>query len=424
MMARVDFAAWHARFEEGVHGQGEHCSSHQGPYQPRGLALAIPTLLRGGTEVQTLSLTKVLTAIDHSITIIVYFEADPRVVADFQHTGAQAHLLSLDRASSAFRLVAQLRRFLKQRRAQLLHVQYMAPGLQPILAARLAGIRNVIATVHQPATPYGSKARILLRCAARLCRKFTCVSEAVERSWFGDSHLYEPEDPVSQHRRHVTIPNAVDLDTIASLSSEDAARAIRSSLGLGSAPVIGVVSRLRREKGIDVLVQAMPAILHSHPDARLLIVGDGPDARPLGSQAETLGVSANCLWVGNRPWEEAMRFVAAMDVVVVPSRFEGFGLSAAEAMAAGRAVVASDVDGLAEVAGRDGAAVLVPPGDAVALARTVTSLLARPDRMIAIGNAARRRIQDQFSFDSFRRRILGLYRELLPSSLNLARISH
>ena len=103
-----------------------------------------------------------------------------------------------------------------------------------------------------------------------------------------------------------------------------------------------------------------------------------------------------------------------MDVVVVPSRFEGFGLTAAEAMACGKPVVASDVGGLPEVLGTEGSAgILFPAGDAERLAELLLGLAESPARRLELGKCARLRVEERFSFTQYQRRTQSLYSELL-----------
>lgn len=334
--------------------------------------LAMPCLLQGGTEFQTLQLARVLCDAGHEVSVCCYFERDPAMVARFEQAGARVELLGLERSISPLRLLAVLRPAFAK--ADVVHVQYMAPGFLAVLAAKCSGAGRVFATVHQPATPYGWKARLLLRLAARMCKRFICVSEATAKSWFED-------------RPTVTIHNAVDIARIDGIAAA------------GSGPLIGAVSRIRHEKGIDVLLDAFVAV----SGARLLIVGDGPDRAALEKRA-----TPNVEWAGQQPWERAIALMKGMEIVVVPSRFEGFGLTAAEAMAAGRAVVASDVDGLREVVGDAG--VLVPAGDAAALAAALKRLLEDVDERAALGRKARQRVEAMFSFDEFKRRILECYR--------------
>ena len=114
-------------------------------------------------------------------------------------------------------------------------------------------------------------------------------------------------------------------------------------------PVIGAVSRLRHEKGIDLLLEAFTFLIRSGEKAHLLLVGSGPDEKKLKDTIQTYELNSSVTFYGEAEWERAMQLMAIMDIVVVPSRFEGFGLTAAEAMAAGKPVIASDTSGLKEV---------------------------------------------------------------------------
>lgn len=331
--------------------------------------LAIPCLLQGGTELQTLQLARVLRGAGHEVSVCCYFEHDPAMVAAFEHV----ELLGLERSVSPVRLVNVLRRSFAK--ADVVHVQYMAPGFLAVLAAKLSSARRVFATVHQPATPYGWKARLLLRLAARMCDRFICVSEAVAKSWGVTS---------------VTIHNPVDIARIDEIPPQPGRdQKVAPTL-------IGAVARVRYEKGIDVLLDAVPG-------ERLLIVGDGPDRASLEKRAVP-----NVEWAGQQPWERAIALMKGMTIVVVPSRFEGFGLAAAEAMAAGKVVVASDVDGLREVVGDAG--VLVPAGNPSALAVALKRLLADANERAALGRKARERAEKLFAPEIFRRKILECYR--------------
>lgn len=383
-----------------------------------GFLIAIPCLLRGGTEQQTLQLVRAVRDAFEEVVVCCYFEHEDTVTAEFVQCGAKVLSLGLHRDMSAVRVLHALRRAFKHQRPSLVHVQYMAPGFLAVLAARLAGAPRVVATVHQPATPYGRTAKWLLRTAARMCDRFICVSEAAERSWFGDAWQYgtlggEARDGEAK-RKHCTIHNAVDLDRIDAVLSQTGSSRVRSELGWKQNLVVGAVSRLRHEKGIDVLLEAFASVAKREPAARLLIVGDGPDGEKLKRQARELGVESLVHWAGKQPWERAIQFMSAMDVVVVPSRFEGFGLTAAEAMACRRPVIASDVDGLSEVIGQAVAGRLFQAGNAIDLSGQLLEL-ANPQLRDRIGERARDRVATRFSAVHFRTCTLSLYREVLSA---------
>jgi glycosyltransferase involved in cell wall biosynthesis len=249
----------------------------------------------------------------------------------------------------------------------------------------------------------------MLRLAARLCQAFFCVSRAVEESWFGDSEVFDPDGPPSR-RRHFTIYNGVDVKAFRSPGLAEQTRSLRHQLGLADRPVVTVVGRLRWEKGQATLVQAMSEVAREVPDAVLLVAGDGPDREVLGRQVAEAGLAGRTVWAGMRSAEQLPAFYGLSTVVAVPSVFEGFGLVAAEAMAAGTPVVASAVGGLREVVEDGVTGLLVPPGDAGALAAAVIRVLRDPALGEEMGQRGRDRVRALFSLERFEASTLAAYR--------------
>ena len=382
--------------------------------RPKAL-LATPVLLAGGTEAQTLTLATVLAAAGWDVAVCCYHESDPAVVDAFENEGAQVVLLGLSRRLSLIRVAEKLRTAFRALHPDVVHVQYLAPGFTAVLAARLAGVRSVFATVHQPGSAYGRRERLLVRCASQLCTRFFSVSLAVERSWFGDAGLFDPDHPQTR-RHHGTIYNAVAVAEIIESARDVDRAALRGGMGItADAPVVGFVGRLRREKGLDVLIRALPAVVVSFPGTRLLVVGNGPEAGALRDLARSAGVDERVVWMGMRDKLETRRLFAAMDLAVVPSRFEGFGLAAAEAQAAGLPVVAADVDGLREVIDDGETGLLVPPEDPGAFAKAIVRLLGDPGAARELGRQGRIRVGRLFPVERFARTTLTFYDNALSS---------
>lgn len=369
------------------------------------VVIAIPVLLVGGTETQTLNLVRTLTKKSYLVTVYCYYDHELSMVAAMEASGARVLLLKLDRSAGLWPLLGKLRQLFREEKPDIVHVQYIAPGLIPILAARLAGVPTVFATVHQPGRTYSWKAKLLLQCAARLCTSFFCNSLAVEHSWFGSAILFN-----QQHKhRHCTIYNAVNVERISRIAATTDRAAIRAELGLGNRSVVGVVGRLRWEKGQGVLLEAMAEVISRTPTTLLLVVGDGSDREVLQCQAEQLGIADNLRWLGKQSADEVFRLYSIMDLVAVPSIFEGFGLVAAEAMAAGLPVVASDVDGLAEVVADGETGLLVPQQDTAALAAALIELLESPEKAAEMGFKGRHRVEKCFSLQRFSECTLAAY---------------
>ncbi|MFZ2406833.1 MAG: glycosyltransferase family 4 protein [Methylobacter sp.] len=373
--------------------------------------IAIPCLLRGGTEQQTLMLVKALVEMGYRVGLACYFEYDETMVTDFKLAGADVFLLNWPRGGiGAMKFVRQLSAVFREKSPDVVHIQYMAPGLLPIIAAKYAGVPVVLATVHYPGTPHGFVAHLLLRFGAHLTDCFTCVSEAAEKSWFGDSFLLNPSNSDNLiSRRHLTIPNAVDIAAIDKAFTEKTQDISEIAKRFKGKTVIGAVARLSSEKGADILLKAFAVARKTMPDVHLLIVGDGPQKDYLQKLTIDLGIANACTWSGRLPWNTAMRYLSMMDIVVVPSRFEGFGLTAIEAMACRKPVIASHVDGLAEIINDTLNGFLRPSENIKSFADCIVELVKDEKKRKSIGEAARNCVEKKYAYPMFRVRIRALY---------------
>jgi glycosyltransferase involved in cell wall biosynthesis len=359
---------------------------------------------------QTLLLVRVLIELGYDVKVCCYFESDELVVGEFKMAGAQVRLLDWPRSIGMATFVRDLAKILTTISPYIVHVQYMAPGFLPIVASKLARVPVILATVHQPGTAHGIVAHGLLRFGTMLTNRFFCVSEAAEKSWFGDSCLLDPTNPTGiAGRRHLTIPNAVDIGSIDKALTAKPPKVVETALRLEGKMVIGTVARLSREKGIDILLEAFVLLHNSVPNTHLLIVGDGNQLIDLQGLARRLNIGDAITWMGFLPWDEAIGCLGLMDIVAVPSRFEGFGLTAVEAMACGKPVVASRVDGLAEIIQDGVTGMLVPPENVKALALALIAQLKDENDRKIIGIAARRHVEEYYVYPRFLERCRMFY---------------
>lgn len=171
--------------------------------------------------------------------------------------------------------------------------------------------------------------------------------------------------------------------------------------------LVGAIGRLEAQKGFDVLVRAFSGI----DDATLLLIGEGSERAGLEQLARALRVDERIAWTG---WSEEPRaYLPAMDVFVLPSRFEGFPLVVLEALLARAAVVATDVGSVAEAV-RDGeTGLLVPPDDPVALATAIRRLLHDEALRLELGENGRRLVLERFTAEHMTRGFESLYDKLL-----------
>ena len=174
---------------------------------------------------------------------------------------------------------------------------------------------------------------------------------------------------------------------------------------------LGVVSRLEHIKGMDLVVPAFAEVLKHYPDTQLLVVGDGTLRASMEEQAAQLGCADRVRFVGRQPQEDLSQWYGQMDIVLMPSRSEGFGLTAIEAMAHGCVMVASDVGGLPEVV-RDGVCGLLHRTEDIAdMASNVCSLIASPEHCRTMQKNALQHVQ-KFSFQRYAELIHNLYGKL------------
>jgi len=251
--------------------------------------------------------------------------------------------------------------------------------------------------------------------ARRLSDVFVCVSETAESSLFGDSAIFDSE-MLRDGRRHFAIPNCVDLEKIDVLRQANQSQDLRRRFGLSAGPVIGCVARLNAEKGQSFLLDGFAQVRQALPDAQLVLVGDGESRGELAKQVRRLELSGSVIFAGWQKPEDALTSYMAMDVAAVPSVFEGFGLSAAEAMAFAKPVVGTCVDGLRSIVSPGETGFLVEYGDAQELADRLITLLSDSRKATEMGRAGRVRVEQHFSMEVFRHRWISLYESLEANS--------
>jgi glycosyltransferase involved in cell wall biosynthesis len=189
-------------------------------------------------------------------------------------------------------------------------------------------------------------------------------------------------------------------------TSADVAEA-KAALGLdGSMIAVGTVTRLMPSKGNEYLVAAVPEIVQAHPSARVLIVGEGELKANLEAQAQALGLGQRLVFAGFK--RDVAEVLTALDIVVFPSLWEGTPLTAFEALAAGKPIVATDADGLLDILTDRHDSLVVPKRNAAALARGVNELIARPDLAERL-KAGARATGAQYDIAAFVRKMERLY---------------
>ena len=298
--------------------------------------------------------------------------------------------MSLDPAS-----VWRVARLLRHERFDLLHVHEPLTPLVPWSALRFASV-PVVGTFHvyrEHGHRLYSLGRLVLRSLIEHIDFRIAVSEAAYRT----VSRYFPG-------RYEVVPNGIDFDAFAAPRPRPAALAT-------DRPHVLYVGRLERRKGVEYLVRAMAGVQRVVPRARLVVAGDGPDRRHLMAVARECGTDATFL--GRVANADLPAFIQASDIVCSPALGgESFGIVLLEAMACGRPIVASRIDGYVGLAGDADCGLFAPPGDAGAIERACVSLLQNDELRRAMGarGAAAARAYD---WPAIAERLVFIYRELL-----------
>ena len=377
----------------------------------------ITRLTLGGSSENTIGQMVTLARAGYDSALAVGLaESDVVTVDDARRRGCRiVNVPSLGREVTPTRdLVAllQLVRLFRRERPAIVHTHTSKAGFIGRLAARIARVPVVI---HQPhghifygySGPRRTSAYITLeRLAARWSDRIVTLTDVGR-----EEHLALG---IGRPEQFVTIPSGVPVNDL-QLRAPLPARA-RAWLGLGpSAFVVLGLGRLVHVKGFDLLVEALARIAPQIGDARVVIVGDGPERDRLTARAAELGVVDRLTLAGAVVVPEMVaRYFAAADVFAAPARNEGMGRALVEAMAFGVPVVGTAVGGIPSVIGDDVAGRVVPPEDVDGLASALIDLASDRGLRFKLSEAARRRAHD-FSTDVADARLLALYADLVEA---------
>lgn len=361
----------------------------------------------GGAEVYLRALLEHALAEGFRVSLLLPpREATRRLVEAVQALGVQVLAAELaHRPGLRPSIVLGGWQLLRRLRPDIVHFNLPTPraSAELVLAAALAGVPRRIATFQLvTAVPHFGAASAWLRSLNRRLQYRTlqhaiAVSEANKRLLLHDFGL-APD-------RLSCIPNAVDT---AHFAPQQADRSLRAQLGIpDQALVLAFAGRLVISKGLELLLSSMPMLWQAFPDTWLILAGAGNMELSLRSQAAALERSEQIHFLG--VVEDVRPLLASCDIVVQPSLAEGLPFAVLEAMAMGRALVASDVGGIAEAVLHGQTGFVVPAGMAEPLATALQRLIADAELRKNMGQAGRARAVAYFSQDVMLARTFALY---------------
>lgn len=354
----------------------------------------------GGMEIMVVQLLEGLDPARFQAQVITYDTLGPLAIR-LGLAGIPCHLLKR-RPGVDLRYILRLARALARIRPDILHLHNPTAFFYGTLAGRLARVPRIYYTEHGRDFASSSRNRFLHRLLGRMVDRVIVVAEA------GRTVLCAEGVPDA---RILTIHNGIDAGRF--LIGEDR-WGMRARLGLTrEQPMIGIIARLDPIKNHASLLRAMVRVRATHPEAMLLIIGDGPLREELQRLARELRLDACVHFLGNR--DDVPELLSALDVLVLCSHSEGLSLTLLEECAAGKATVATSVGGNGEIIEDGENGLLVPLGDDTALADAITRLLSDPERARTLGQAARHKFLREFTLQRMVARYVALYESGAPS---------
>jgi len=177
--------------------------------------------------------------------------------------------------------------------------------------------------------------------------------------------------------------------------------------------VVGTISRLTKQKGTDILIYAFERFSRNNKDAVMYIGGDGPEMASLKQLVDTLNIRNKVKFVGMLSEHDVVEYLKTIDIFVLASRWEGFGISLIEAMAMGKVVIGSNVDGIREIVNHEENGLLFPKEDIVALAELLATISHDTSLQLKLRNNAQETVRLKFTVEQYCMQLVETYRNLI-----------
>lgn len=361
----------------------------------------IGNVARGGAEQHLLELVRALKA--QQIAVEVVCPRSGPLTEGLRAEAVLVHEIEMVRPWShdeylfnrdAYSALATL---FKQRQPALVHSHLYPAHLHASLAAQQSDIPAIVQTAHTLIVRSGESLLSALVPVHTIAVSRT-VAELLKRGGVPEERIEVIYNGIGPE--HLELP---DQELLARLHQQ---------LDIQQGFVVGTVARLSPEKGLDVLLHAVSYLHQELAALQVLIIGDGPERPALEQLTAELGLEKTICFLGARADISLLNHL--FDLFVLPSREEACPMALLEAMAASRAVVATAVGGTSEIIAHEHNGWLVPPDHPRLLAQAISTLLTQPAQRQALGSAARKTVETDFTRARMLQQTLALYQRLLP----------
>jgi len=363
---------------------------------------------QGGSERQAVQLARLLGESGLARVRVAALDASGVLLEDVRRAGlgeAAAFPLTSFHDLNALRQLRRLAAYLREHEIDVLHTHDFYTNVFGMAAAAIARTPARVASKRETGGMRTRTQTLVERQAFRLAHAVVVNSEAVGRKLIGEGVRAE---------RIVTVHNGLDASRVAVAADwrREDALAVLGLPGDGARRFVSIVANLQHDvKDHPTFLRAAARVRERLPEAAFVLAGEGRLTEDLRALAAELDLAESVFFIGR--CTRVADLLAASDVCVLSSKAEGFSNAILEYMAAGRAVVATDVGGAREAVVEGETGYLVRPGDDAGMAARIVSLLADPTRARALGEAGRRVVEQKFSCEAQLKNTIKLYERLL-----------
>ncbi len=361
----------------------------------------IDSLKVGGAEMLLLAMVRSYHK-DHDVSV-VYFTHGP-LYDDMAAMGIKIHRISTLGIKDP-RVMPRLITLISQEKPDVVHTHLSKSDFSGIMAAAIAGVPVRISSIHN-VDPWREKwyLNAFMRQWMSSCHRMIAVTEDV-RQYVLETTKY-PADKL------LTIPNGVDMNRF---DPQNVQALDKSAWGIEpDSLTVGMIGRLEEQKGHHILLKTAAIVTQAVPNARFVMVGDGPLRPDLEKQRDDLGLQGKAVFTGIL--RDIPGVLATLDVVTFSSLWEGLPVALLEAMSMGKPLVSTAVGGIPDVIIEGQNGMLVPKENPEALAEKLITVLKDPALANHLGAAARKTIEERYSSETMHHRILELYQSILQEN--------
>ncbi len=364
------------------------------------IAHVVDSLALGGLEKLVVDLAKVQKQQGHDISVLCLSTCEGELASELRINGIDA--IGLNKKSGfSLSLLRNIACICKRKRLEVIHTHNPVANFYGAIGGRMAGVKSIVTTRHGMGNyPFNKKREHIFKFSSLFTDKIIFVCNTAREN-FIRLRLANP-------KKSFVVYNGVHLKNFSKSNYKDAAK-IREELNIKEEKIIGTIARLDPVKDISTLIKAAKRLLQIEKKLKFLIVGDGPEYGRLQLLRDDLGLHESILFLGKR--NDIAKLLSVIDIFVLPSISEGMSLTLLEAMAAGKAIVATKVGGNPEVIVNEKTGVLVPSKNEEELASAISSLLSDSQTLFFLGVEARKRAYELFDLKKMAENYYCLYQE-------------